>query len=249
MQINWFEILAQIINFFIILFILQKLLYKPVMAAMETRQERILKSQIQADEEMARAKELMDEYSAKMADIDQEKREILDEARKDAEEKRDDLLEDYKLEAEAKRKMYLKEVEDEKDKFMENLAKRLGENAVKISSHILSTISSRELEDEVFKSFTKELESLRESISDDKLLKDQKHLNLSSAREMTQDEKNRVEEILRDQIESFEDISYEVDSDLIIGYQLNLDTHTVQTSIKNYLEEIEKNIISRLEKE
>lgn len=249
MQINWFEILAQIINFFIILFILQKLLYKPVMAAMETRQERILKSQIEADEEMARAKELMDEYSAKIADIDQEKREILDEARKEAEEKREDLLEDYRLEAKTKRKAYLKEVEDEKDNFMESLAKRLGENAVKIASHILSTISSKELEDEVFKSFERDLKGLRESISDDRLLEDQRHISLSSAREMTQDEKNKVEEILRDQIGNFENISYKVNNDLIIGYELNLDTHTVQTSIKNYLEEIEKNIVDRLEKE
>src|SRR5665648_77011 len=36
MQISWFEIVAQIINFFIILFILQKLLYKPVENSIKT---------------------------------------------------------------------------------------------------------------------------------------------------------------------------------------------------------------------
>lgn len=249
MQIEWFEIVAQIINFFIILFILQKLLYKPVIAAMETRQERILKSQIEADEEMARAKKLMDEYNTKIAEIDEEKRDILDQARKNADEKREELLEGYRLEAEAKRKSYLKEVEDEKENFIENLRTKLGENAVKIASHILSTISSKQLEEEVFKSFIDEISGLRESISDDKLLQDQRHLSLYSAEEISQEKKTEIEEILRDQVENFESISYEVNNDLIIGYELNLDTHTINTSMKNYLDEIEKSIINQLKKE
>ncbi|MDZ7834442.1 MAG: hypothetical protein U5K84_02980 [Alkalibacterium sp.] len=73
MTISWFEIIAQIINFFIILYILQKFLYKPVMNVMAQRQERIQKAQIEADAKMKEATELMDMYVGKIEDIQKEK--------------------------------------------------------------------------------------------------------------------------------------------------------------------------------
>ncbi len=248
MQISWFEIIAQIINFFIMLFILQKLLYKPVINAMETRQERISKSQIEADREMAEARELINEYNARIADIDEEKRELLEKARISAEERRDELLTNYKKEAEAKRNIYLKEIEDEKDGFLERLSKELGKNAVKIASHILSTISSKELEEEVFKSFIRAISDLEEKTQDNKILNDQKNLKLYSARNISENEKNEIEKVLKDQINNLENISYELDENLILGFELNMDTHTVHTSIKNYLDIIEDDIINTLEK-
>ena len=41
MSIDWFEILAQIFNFFILLFLLNKFLFKPIMVAMEKREAEI----------------------------------------------------------------------------------------------------------------------------------------------------------------------------------------------------------------
>src|SRR5665648_591135 len=108
MQISWFEIVAQIINFFIILFILQKLLYKPVIKAMDERQVRIQKSQKEADEKMDNAKELISEYNHKMAEVEDEKSSIINQARIEAKERKDSLLEDYKKEADRKRDSYLK---------------------------------------------------------------------------------------------------------------------------------------------
>ena len=69
MQIEWFEIIAMIINFFLTLFILQKLLYKPVVKAMDERQERIQKAQIEAEAKMEDAKKLISDYDKKIADI------------------------------------------------------------------------------------------------------------------------------------------------------------------------------------
>lgn len=248
MQISWFEIIAQIINFFIMLFILQKLLYKPVINAMETRQERISKSQIEADREMAKARELINEYNARIADIDEEKRDLLEKARISAEERRDELLSNYKKEAEAKRNIYLKEIEDEKDGFLERLSKELGENAVKIASHILSTISSKELDEEVFNSFIKEISNLEKKTQDNKILNDQINLKLYSARDISKNEKIEIEKVLNDQINNLENISYELDENLILGFELHMDTHSIHTSIKNYLDIIEDDIINTLEK-
>lgn len=248
MQIDWFEIVAQIINFFIILFILQKLLYKPVMNMMETRQERIQKDQIEAEEKMNKAEELISEYDTKIAGVEDEKREILDDARDKAQERKQELLETYKEEAENKRQVYLDEIEDEKELFIKNLRKKLGQNAVKIASHILSNISSKELEDEVFNTFLENIKNLRDNIEEPGLLDEEKDIELYSAKDLSQDSKEKIKEVLGEQVENLDHLEFEVDEDLILGYQLSLETYTVHTDIKNYLDSIEEEIIEEIEK-
>ncbi len=247
MQINWFEIVAQVINFFLILFILQKLLYKPVINAMKSRQERIEKSQIEADEKYKEAEELVIQYDGKIAEIDKEKREILEDARNQAQEKKESLLVDYKEEAENKRKAYLKEIEDEKEHFIVKLRKNLGENAVKIASHILNTISSKELEEEVFNTFVSNLKDLEENLPNKEVLIEEDYVNILSSRNLTDDKKKTIESILKAQMKNIKNVNFQVDESLILGYELDLETYTVHTNIKHYLENIEKEIINNLD--
>lgn len=247
MQISWFEIAAQIINFFIILFILQKLLYKPVINAMKERQKRIQEAQKEAELKMNKANKLIDEYNKKMADIEEDKREIIFETRKQAQEKKENILENFKQEAEAKRKIYLKEIEDEKQSFIDNLRIKIGTNAVKIASHILNTISSKELEEEVFKSFINELKNLNKNVVDQKLLENERNLNLYSKTAISLDERQIIEDILKSQLINLQNISYKIDEDLVLGYELNLETYTVHTSIKNYLGEMENYILKSIQ--
>ena len=249
MHISWFEIIAQIINFLLILFILQKLLYKPVIKAMDERQVRIQKSQKEADEKMGNAKELINEYKNKMAEVEDEKSNIINQARIEAKEKKDSLLEDYKIEADRKRSSYLKEIQDEKSNFIDNLRKNMGENAVKIASHILEMISSKELEEEVFKSFIEELNHLGENIEDKRTLEDEKNTELYSSRELLDSEKKAIEKALKGSLKNLETIEFNVDPELVLGYELNLETYTVHTSIKNYLDTVEGNILKMLEKD
>jgi F-type H+-transporting ATPase subunit b len=213
---------------------------------MQQRQERIQKAQIEADEKMEEAKGLIVQYDSKIADIDEEKRGILDQAREEAQDKKESLLVDYKKEAENKRTAYLKEIDDEKDHFANNLRKNLGENAVKIASHILDTISSKELEKEVFNTFITNLEHLNESIPDPTELKEADYLDLLSSRDLSKDEKVLIENTLKQQKINFKEINYEIDPDLILGYELNLETYTLHTNIRNYLEQVEKDIMETI---
>ncbi len=246
MKISWFEIIAQIINFFIILFILQKLLYKPVLNAMEKRQERIQKYQVEADEKMKTAEALIHKYDGKIEAIQTEKRDILEEARKEAQDKKESLLITYKEEAESKRKLYLKEIEDEKDKFTRDLRKKLGNSAVKIAAHILDTISTKELEKEVYEAFILNLKELNQNIPDYNAFKEES-LEIQSYSELSKEEKETMEGVLNHQFKNIKSIDFKTDPRLILGYTLNLETYTVHANIKNFLDEIEKDIIKNLD--
>lgn len=75
--ISWQLLLSQIINFGLLMVILQQILYKPVLNMLEQRKQRIAQGLAQAD----KASHAADEAEA-------EKQAILDEARRDAQEVR-----------------------------------------------------------------------------------------------------------------------------------------------------------------
>lgn len=245
MSINWFEIAAQIVNFFLILFILQKLLYKPVLKAMAERQKKTLQAQVEADKKMDKAIKLIDQYERRISDIEKEKRSILDDAKNQANEIKESLLEKYMVEAEAKRKAYLKEIEDEKFNFTKYLRENLASSAIKVASHILDSISSKELDKEIFNSFVNNLKNLQDKVTNFEIIKEET-VNINSFRELTKTEKATIERILKEDVGIINDINYKKDPNLILGFELNLETYTVHANAENYLREIEKEIIKNL---
>ncbi len=248
MQINWFEVIAQIINFFIILFLLHKLFYKPVIQAMESRQERISEKQRDADEKMEHANELIAAYEDKMEEIEDQKKTILAEAKQEAQKEKERLIEEYKEEAQEKGNEYLNELEQDKENYLDEVRRTLGHNAMKIASHILSLLSTKELNDEVFEAFLDRIQTLDEEFVTSERSSKEQAFTVTSAEEMSDTHKERLETTLVEKLGDYEKITYRVEEDLILGYELRLETATIHTNIEKYLDEAEENIVKALER-
>lgn len=248
MNINWFEIVAQMINFFILLFLLHKLLYKPVTKAMEQRLERISKDKNEADAKMKDANELIEKYENKMAGLKEKEKKILEHSKEEAQEKKEALIEQYKKEAQEKGDEFLKEIQEEKENFLNELRKSLGKNALKVASNILSILSKSELKESVFNSFMEKIKNLDKEALKDEDNSDDQTFELLASEPLSDQQKTYFEEKLKEII-NYKSIDYKIDDKLIVGYELKLDTITVHTNIKKYLDEAEKNILKTLEKE
>lgn len=248
MNINWFEIIAQMINFFILLFLLQKLFYKPVIKAMNDRQQRLMDNQKKSEEKMKKAAELIETYNQNLAELEKEKDRQLEMAKQQAQEKKEALIAAYKEEAEQKRSDYLKEVDEEQERFIHDLGAALGNNAVKIAEHILGSFSEEKLSEKVFDSFIKKVEAIDEDTLKEDIESKDERIILISSEELSDEQKETLEKVLTKKLDTFKEISYEVEEELIQGYELKLETLTVHTNVRKYLEEAEKNIQQIIEK-
>src|SRR4030067_1268004 len=87
-------ILVQIINFSLLLYILKRVLYKPVLKAIKDRREKL--ESIDKDKKtLEEEKEKFEkEKSQKLKSIELDRKKVLDEARKQAEEKAKKIIED-----------------------------------------------------------------------------------------------------------------------------------------------------------
>ena len=93
-------IIAQVLNFLFLVFILAKFAYKPVINMMEDRKNKIASDLENAELAKAEAEKLKAEYSAQLATVRQEAQSIIDSARKTAQSVHDKIIAETKAEQE-----------------------------------------------------------------------------------------------------------------------------------------------------
>ncbi|MFH1012452.1 MAG: F0F1 ATP synthase subunit B [Candidatus Peregrinibacteria bacterium] len=118
--IDFKVLIAQIINFGILLFVLIKVLYKPILNALEARQKKIAESLKKAEEIDRKATAAEEDRQKKLASAKKEAQQLLEEAKHDAEITRRDLVasaedEARRLKASAEKQIMTEKAELYKD--------------------------------------------------------------------------------------------------------------------------------------
>ena len=93
-------LIAQILNLLVLVFVLAKFAYKPLLGMMEERKNKIASDLEPAEQAKKDAEAVKAEYAAKLADARQEAQAIIDNARKTAQAAHDKIMADTKVEQE-----------------------------------------------------------------------------------------------------------------------------------------------------
>lgn len=247
MQINLFEIIAQIVNFFILLAILQKFFYKPIQRVMKERQDKIDGLVEESKEMRKEADALIDEYNQKLGSIANKEQEAMKEAREKADTVREELLSQSKQEAEKRKEAFFKEIEEDKRMLERDIHTTLGKSSVQLASNILSYITDESLEEKMFSVLIKNINELDPSKQKDLLSLQEGRIDLVSANPLSQEQKKQLEEALKKVFTNLEHVDYTTDEDLILGYELKMESYLIRISIKKYLEQTEMNILKTID--
>ena len=132
-----FTIVAQVINFIILLGILAKFAYKPLLKAMEDRRLRIIKDMDTAEHTRLDAEALKKEYSEQLANARKEASGIVEKANKIAQNTHDEMLEQVQQEKEAMMVAAQDKIEQERQKALADVRDEVIELSTKIASKIL----------------------------------------------------------------------------------------------------------------
>jgi len=116
-----FDILFQGVAVFILFLVVGYLLINPVRNALKKRQDKVEGDRKAAEEDKKAAAELKAEYDAKLAGVEQEKLEILSEARRKAIKNENDIIDSAKEEAGRIRASAEREARLEKQKVREEV--------------------------------------------------------------------------------------------------------------------------------
>lgn len=111
-------LIAQILNFLILLAILAKFAYKPLLNVMEERRNRIANDLDSAEKTRLEAENLKAEYTQQLADARQQATEIVEKANKIAQNLHDEMVEQARVEKEEMMASAKERIEQEKQQAM-----------------------------------------------------------------------------------------------------------------------------------
>jgi len=137
-------LIAQIINFLILVAILVKVAYKPLMKIMAERQAKIAESMQTAETERQAAEKLRLEYQEQLAQARTQAQAIVDKAMKLAEQTKEEIIE----EARAEHNRLLKAAQDEIQRERERALAELRGEVVALSMAAATKIIEKNMDDQ-----------------------------------------------------------------------------------------------------
>jgi len=235
MQIDVFTLIAEIFNFLLLVFLLQRFLYRPIIRVMDEREKATAGRLEEANERLAEAEREKRKYQDKVQEIEQKREELLEEARQESKQKREALIDDIRDEVEALRQSWREAVSFEREAFLRDLRQEVGAEIVRTARVILADMADQELEDQVVRVFVEHLEQVDES-EREKLAQgsDDQPLHVQSAFELSDEARSRLDEALRPYAEGRK-LRYDVDSKLLCGVRVATADHEIAWSFDHYI--------------
>jgi F-type H+-transporting ATPase subunit b len=237
MQIDWLTVAAQIVNFLVLVWLLKRFLYRPVMDAMARREGRIAARLAEAArrEEDAAGRAL--EYREKSEAFERERKQKLEKAREAAEQEKRGLLSAARNEVDEQRDKWREEVQREYYELRKTLEREMIVSSVETARRALAELANVALEDRVVALFLERLASLSKK-EREAFLDGSKALRVASSFEL--DAKTR--ERLRDELSPEADIEYVHDERLICGIAVTGRGHKLEWNFASFLGNLESRI-------
>lgn len=250
MKIDWFTVIAQILNFLILVWLLKRFLYGPILKAIDEREEKIRSQLNEAQAQKAEAKILQDEFEKKNHDFDLEKKELMDTTVAQVNEQRQKLMEEARNEAERLRLKFAETAKAEQLKMKTDIAQKTGKEVFAIAKKALADLASTDLDTQVAHTFAARLQAVEgeerktlvekfETNSDVVIVRSAFEL----AKQQQAEIKNAVEKILGPKT-SFE---FSISPELIGGIELIANGYKLSWSISEYLNDLEMKVYATVD--
>ncbi len=242
MLIDWFTIIAQIINFLILVFLLRKFLYRPVLKVMQEREEKIKAQLTDAEEKQQAAEEEIALYKTKNQAWDEEHEALLREARHEVDESRKQAMKTLRKEIEAHQTQWEQAIVREKQEFLEALSKKIGAQTFSVVRRVLNDLANVALEAHICNVFINRLETLDEKQHQDfqkALTQSGDPIIFRTAFDLPAETRQRLEETALKIFQVQQPVIFEVDPELVCGIVLRASGYKMVWSLSEYLENLD----------
>lgn len=157
MELNWVRIVAQLLNLFLLVYLLSRFLFRPITAIMAERERRITAGLKQGQQLVAEGRDLADEYSRRLSDLQQEKERLLEQARQEADAEKQELLAQARRAADAAKRHFHASLEQEKDAIYARLQEEIISHACGLANRVLTELADSTLEERALSLLVKRL--------------------------------------------------------------------------------------------
>ncbi len=245
MKINWFTVIAQVVNFLILVWLLKRFLYKPILNAINERENKITGQLKDADDKNAAAIKEEDDFNKKNADFDQQKKALMDKAITDTNAQRDKLLQDAKDEANTLRLNLEKGAKEKQQNDELAKADKTQQQVFAITKKLLKEMASSSLEDQSVNTFNKRLNGLNEEEKNKFVEAFKSNANtilVRSAFDLSAPQQASITTAVNEVLAAKIGLQFKTSPELISGIELTTNGYKLAWSFADYLQSLQNNL-------
>lgn len=243
MLIDPFVVIAQIVNFLILVALLKRFLYKPITQAMEARSQRIERqlAVAAAKEQDAEAEKQL--YLQKQQELTAQKQEWLERTAQEVKQEKTKLIQQAQSEVTLAKRQWYETFERDRAKFAEELRDRLSQQIILTARKALSDLANANLEAQIIDTFITRLDRLDNAqlaaIRNTPLANPHPLIAIRSSFTIPDEKQHSLIAAIQKQIATNVEVKFETVEDFICGIELRCGGYKISWHLEHYLNEIE----------
>lgn len=245
MQINWFTVIAQIVNFIILVWLLKRFLYKPILKAIDERENKIARQIMDAEAKDAKAKKEQVEFAKKNETFDKEKKKLMDKAIAETNEEKEKLLEAARNEATALQSKLENSLKEMQENLNRDIAQKTQQEVFAIARKTLADLASLSLEEQSANIFIKRLQDLKKEEKKqftEAFKSGSDPILLQSAFDLPKKQQADIQSAVTEILGEKSQFQFKTAPEIISGIELTSNGYKLAWSISEYLNSLQKDI-------
>ncbi|MGE0487407.1 MAG: F0F1 ATP synthase subunit B [Gammaproteobacteria bacterium] len=242
MTIDWFTLVAQVVNFLLLVWLLERLLYRPVLRVMGERRARIEQAERDAAAALAAARDERAALARERAELAARNAALLAAAEREAAQVRDEALATARAEVAAARSRWQAALAEERKSFESSLRQAVENEVVAVARAVLADLADSPFEARVGAAFARRLRTLaeaergalRQAMSDGT----GHGVCLRSALVLDEETRRELEAAVHEVLGATVCPRFEQRPGLVCGIELAVDGHKLSWSVDEYLHDL-----------
>ena len=245
MLIDWFTVGAQALNFLILVWLMKRFLYKPVLNAIDLREKRIAAELADADVKRASAQKDRDDLQKKNEAFDTDRNGLLRKAVNEANAERDRLLAQARKDADGLRATQATALRNDQLKLGSEITRLTKDEAFEIARKALADLATVSLEERMAEVFTRRLRQLsgqgKETLAA-ALKASPKPAVLTSAFDLPAEQKAAIQNALNETFSAEVRVQFQTKPNDSCGIELSVNGQRIAWSVEEYLASLNRKL-------
>jgi F-type H+-transporting ATPase subunit b len=245
MLIDWFTVGAQALNFLLLVWLLKRFLYKPILNAIDAREKGIAARLADADGRKTEAQKERDDFQNRNKAFDEQRAALLNKATEEAGAERGRLLDQARKDADGLRATQASALRNDQARLGAEITRVAREEVFAISRKTLQDLATASLEERVGAVFTQRLREMdaksKETLAA-ALRSSSEPALIRSAFDLPAAQKATIQNALNETFSAEIRVRFETARDTICGIEMTANGQKVGWSIADYLASLDQKV-------
>jgi F-type H+-transporting ATPase subunit b len=245
MSIDWVTTIAQIVNFLILLVLLNRFLFKPVARTMDERETKINSRLAEAEETRARALNEQETYRRKNQELDRLREQKLSQLQMETDSLKKEWTRNARNEVEKLKVQWNEALRQDWARFLEDLRHRVCRETCAVTRNALKELADVDLDRHVLNVFTRRIRELppeQRYAWAKSLEKTDSRITVVTAFEISDNDRTRLTALLNEQFSRKVHLDFKVSPEMVLGMELQGHDRKLTWNLDQYLGGLEEKI-------